>query len=286
MRTIQHVADMQRVALRLRREGKRIGFVPTMGFLHEGHLSLIRAAKEMSDVMVVSIFVNPIQFGPGEDFGRYPRAPRKDSRLCRDAGTDILFVPDASGMYAPDHSVYVEETRLSKGLCGASRAGHFRGVATIVAKLFNIVQPDVAVFGQKDAQQARVIQQMARDLSFPVQIVVAPTVREAGGLAMSSRNAYLSAGERQQAERISRALKLAVSMAGDGTRETLTIKRKMREVIGETRSIGIEYIETVDLQTLEPVRKVERKTLVAVAVRIGKTRLIDNTVIDPARDGS
>jgi pantoate--beta-alanine ligase len=189
-------------------------------------------------------------------------------------------------MYAPDHSVYVDETDLSTGLCGASRPGHFRGVATVVAKLFNIVQPDVAVFGQKDAQQARVIQQMARDLNFPVQIIVAPTIREAGGLAMSSRNSYLSPGEREQALCISRALNLAVSMAGEGILETATIRRKMGEVISEAPSIGIEYIETVDYQTLKAVQRIKGKTLVTVAVRIGKTRLIDNTIIDPKADGS
>jgi pantoate--beta-alanine ligase len=286
MRTIQHVADMQSTALRFHREGRRIGFVPTMGFLHEGHLSLIRAAKQATDVTVVSIFVNPIQFGPTEDLARYPRSPEKDSDLCRKAGTDILFLPDANGMYAGDHSVYVEETHLSTGLCGAARPGHFRGVATIVAKLFNIVQPDVAVFGQKDAQQARVIEQMVRDLNFPVQIIVAPTVRETGGLAMSSRNSYLSHGEREQALCISRSLNLAVNMAGEGIVETATIKQRMGDVIGEEPSVRVEYIETVDYETLKPVQRIEGKTLVTVAVRIGKTRLIDNAVIDPRADGS
>jgi len=283
MKVIYVVKKMQDVSLRCKREGKRIGFVPTMGFLHEGHVSLIRKARRTSDVVVVSIFVNPVQFGPGEDLDKYPRDFERDRKVCEEAGTDIIFCPSAGEMYASDQSVFVEETRLSRGLCGKSRPGHFRGVATVVAKLFNIVQPDVAVFGQKDAQQARIIQRVVRDLNFPVEIVVAPVVREPGGIAMSSRNTYLSPLEYEQAACIHRALCLAEHLSKEGATKASIIRREMVDVIRKTSGIKIEYVQIVSNDTLEPVNTIDGPTLVAVAVKIGRTRLIDNTVIKPRK---
>ena len=273
---------MQQAALALRREGRRIGFVPTMGFLHEGHLSLIRIARGHSDVVVVSIFVNPAQFGPNEDLAKYPRDFERDETLCRQAGADIIFYPEAKDIYPPDHSVYVVEESLSRGLCGAARPGHFRGVATVVAKLFNIVLPDVAVFGEKDGQQLRIIRRMVRDLNFPVQIISGPTVREPDGLAMSSRNAYLSPDERQQALCLRRALDRAAQMVRDGEQDAAAIRAAMQQVIAEAPLARTDYIEIVDDATLEPIRVIAQPTLAALAVFIGRTRLIDNTVLNPA----
>jgi pantoate--beta-alanine ligase len=270
---------MQSRALALRREGRRIGLVPTMGYLHAGHLSLIRAARERSDVVVVSIFVNPLQFGPSEDYGRYPRDLGRDERLCAGAGVDVLFLPEAADLYAPDFSTCVEETRLSRPLCGARRPGHFRGVTTVVAKLFLIVQPDVAVFGQKDAQQARVIRRMVRDLNFPVEILIAPTVREPEGLAMSSRNVYLSAEDRPAALCLRRALDAAEAQYRAGVRDAATLRAAIRRVLDAVPQAEVEYVEIVDDHTLEPVDRIERDALVALAVWVGKTRLIDNTVL-------
>ena len=279
MKIIHSPQEMQGYALAQKRQGIRIGFVPTMGFLHEGHLSLMRLARETSDLLVVSIFVNPTQFGPGEDLAAYPRDVERDRALCEREAVAVLFSPADGEMYADDRSVWVAETQLSCGLCGASRPGHFRGVATVVGKLFNIVQPDVAVFGQKDAQQVRVIQRMVRDLDFPVQVVVAPIAREVDGLAMSSRNAYLSAGERRQATCLYRALQLAERLHAEGVREVATLRERMMKVIDAEPAARIDYIEMVDDETLQPVDRIESATLVALAVRIGDTRLIDNVVI-------
>ena len=270
---------MQAHSLGLRREGKRIGLVPTMGSLHEGHLALVRRARALSDAVTVSLFVNPTQFGPSEDFNSYPRDLPRDTDLCRAAGVDALFTPSAQEMYAANHSVWVDEQELAAGLCGAVRPGHFRGVLTVVAKLFNIVLPDVAVFGQKDAQQARLIQQMVRDLNYPVNVVVAPTVREADGLAVSSRNVYLSPDERRRASSLQRALALAEQMVRDGQRETEQIRKSIRTVIQGADPTEIQYIEVVSYETLKPVRAVSGPTLIAVAVRFGGTRLIDNTIV-------
>ncbi len=281
MKTVTLISDMQAVSMQAHRDGRRIGFVPTMGFLHEGHMSLIRQARRLSDVVVVSIFVNPMQFGPHEDLAKYPRDFERDARSCEEEGVEIIFAPTAAYMYAPNHSAYVEDAVLSAGLCGASRPGHFRGVATVVAKLFNIVQPNVAVFGQKDAQQARIIEQMARDLNFPVEIIVLPTVREEGGLAMSSRNKYLSAGEREQARCLYTALCAAEKMCWDGTLDAKRILGEMRSLIERVPCARIEYIEIVDYDNLKPVDRIEGETLIALAVRIGQTRLIDNLLINP-----
>ena len=282
MDVIRSVLEMQQVSHAGRRAGHRIGFVPTMGYLHEGHLSLVRIAKARADRVVLSIFVNPIQFLPGEDLASYPRDFTGDEALCRSAGVDTLFYPEPSGMYAPDHSVFVEETALSGGLCGAFRPGHFRGVTTVVAKLFNIVMPDVAVFGQKDAQQVRVIRRMVRDLNMPLEVLIGPTVREPDGLAMSSRNRYLSAAERNDALCLHRALAEAVRLAAAGERSVERIRAAMAAVIAQTPSARVEYIELADDETLQPVRYLERPVLAALAVRIGTTRLIDNTVLQPA----
>jgi pantoate--beta-alanine ligase len=279
MRTIRTPREMQSAALALRGDGKRIGLVPTMGYLHEGHLSLIRIARQHADVVVVSIFVNPTQFGPNEDLAKYPRDFERDERLCREAGTDIVFYPSAADMYPPDHSVFVVEEKLSRGLCGASRPGHFRGVCTVVAKLFNLVLPDAAVFGEKDGQQLRVIERMVRDLDFPVRIVRGPTVREADGLAMSSRNVYLSPEERRQALCLRKALDRAEAMCRDGERDAEKVRKVLCEIIAEAPLARMDYVEIVDDATLEPVQALDRPCLVALAVFVGKTRLIDNTVI-------
>jgi len=270
---------MQNVALALRAQGKRIGFVPTMGYLHEGHASLMRLAREHSDVLVVSIFVNPTQFGPREDFSKYPRDFERDEALCQREKTDIVFYPSAADMYPSDSSVAVVEEKLSRGLCGASRPGHFRGVCTVVAKLFNIVQADIAVFGEKDGQQLRIIERMVRDLNFPVRIIRGPTLREPDGLAMSSRNLYLSPEERAQAICLRRALDRAEELYRQGERRTERIVAAMTEIIGRSPAARIDYIEIVDDASLEPAATLHKPCMVALAVFVGKTRLIDNTVL-------
>ena len=279
MKIIKSAAEMQATAREIRQSDQSIGFVPTMGFLHEGHLSLVRLAKKKTDISIVSIFVNPTQFGPNEDLDAYPRDFEKDELLCRNEQVDIIFYPPASDMYAPDASVYIDEDHLSGVLCGASRAGHFRGVLTVVAKLFNLVLPDVAIFGQKDAQQLRIIQQMVRDLNFPIEILAGPIVRETDGLAMSSRNSYLSPSERQDALCLRKALDLAEHLFADGETKTEMIKEAMRKQIKQVPGAMIDYIGIVDWYTLKSVACIERPTLVALAVKIGQPRLIDNQLI-------
>lgn len=286
MKTVSRVRAMQNASRRWRAQGKRIALVPTMGFLHEGHLSLIRVARQKADTVVVSIFVNPAQFGPSEDLASYPRDLPSDKRLCRREGVDVVYCPDEAEMYGADYSVYVEETRLSQGLCGACRPGHFRGVTTVVAKLMNAVQPDVAVFGRKDAQQARVIQKMVADLDMPVRIVVAPIVREPDGLAMSSRNRYLSLAERSQATCLFEGLELAARLAAEGEQRTARLRAAVRKTIRHRApGAGIEYVESVDNETLTPVNEVRAPVLLAAAVKLGGTRLIDNAVINPPAGG-
>ena len=284
MEIIRTVREMQRWALEEKRKGRFIGFVPTMGCLHEGHLSLVKLARSRSDLVVLSIFVNPIQFLPGEDFSRYPRPVERDESLCLESGVDVLFYPDSAQMYAPDHSVIIEETLLSRGLCGATRSGHFKGVTTVVAKLFNIVIPDVAVFGQKDAQQLRVIQRMIRDLNIPVEIIPGPIVREPDVLAMSSRNRYLTPAERQDALCLRRALDHVEKCIQEGERDVETLRKELAGVLDRVPAVRVEYIEFVDDETLQPVKRVERLVLVALAIRIGLTRLIDNTVLMTRQD--
>lgn len=279
MKIIHTSAEMQETAAALRRAGRRIGFVPTMGCLHDGHLSLVRLARQHADVVVLSLFVNPTQFGPQEDFNKYPRDFARDEALCRTAGVDILFHPATGDMYPEGHSTFVEETTLSRGLCGATRPGHFRGVTTVVARLFNIVLPDIAVFGEKDAQQLRVIRRMTRDMAFGIRIIPGPTMREPDGLAMSSRNQYLSPQERAQALVLKRALDKAVELHAAGERSAAVILAAMRAVLSSAPLAKVDYVELVDDETLDRVTVIEQPALVALAVFVGKTRLIDNVVL-------
>lgn len=281
VKTLRTVCEMQRESVAARHAHKRIGLVPTMGFLHEGHLSLVRLARARCDVVVVSLFVNPTQFGVGEDLAEYPCDFDRDSALCQAAHVDALFCPGVGDMYPGGYSTYVEERELSAVLCGVSRPGHFRGVATVVTKLFNIVQPDIAVFGQKDAQQYRVIQQLTADLNLPVELVLGPTFREADGLAMSSRNRYLSGGEREDALCLYHALQTAQAMWGAGARRAADLRTAMESVLEKVPSAQPEYLEIVDYATLRPVCHITGPTLVALAVRIGRTRLIDNVILPP-----
>ena len=271
---------MQKVANKLREEGKSIGFVPTMGALHEGHLSLMERARRDNDILVISIFVNPTQFGPGEDYRRYPRPFEKDRSLAQREGVDIIFYPSVSEMYGKEYSTYVEVERLSEGLCGLFRPGHFRGVASVVCKLFNIVKPNIAYFGQKDYQQLRIVKRMVEDLNMEVEIRECPIVREPDGLAISSRNSYLSPQERGEALSLYRALKCAKSLINNGSSIRDIISR-MEKIIQRDPRAKIDYIKIVDPQTLEDVKTIRsrRKVLVVLAVWIGKTRLIDNILV-------
>ncbi len=277
MKIIHTIGMLRSYVKELKKEGRTLGFVPTMGYLHEGHLSLIRKAKEENDRVVVSIFVNPIQFGTGEDFKTYPRDLERDSRLAESAGADVIFAPDECEMYPEGFSTYVEnEGQVTKGLCGASRPGHFKGVTTVVAKLFNLVQPDKAYFGQKDAQQAVVIKQMGRDLDFDIEIVVCPIVREKDGLALSSRNTYLSEEERKDALILSQSLFEAEKMIKDGEREVKKIREYIVKRIQSVKSATIDYVEIVSAENLKSLKHIEGSVLLAVAAKIGTTRLIDN----------
>jgi len=267
----------------LRRELKKfrpasgpVGLVPTMGALHAGHLSLIRKAAAENKVVVVSIFVNPAQFNPAEDLKKYPRPLKKDLALCRKAGVDYIFLPQAKDIYPEGFSTYINVEGFSGLLCGKDRPGHFRAVATVVAKLFNLVQPDAAYFGQKDAQQAIIIKRMASDLNIPVKIRVMPIVRDKDGLALSSRNAYLNAKERVDALALSKALNLARALIQGGARESARIISRMRHLINTKKSARIDYIAIVDPITLRPLKRISGNYLITLAVRIGKTRLIDN----------
>ncbi len=276
MQIITTISEMQSLAESQRRQGKTIGLVPTMGFLHEGHLSLMRRARQECDTVVASIFVNPTQFGPQEDFDRYPRDDEGDRAKCGSAGVDILFMPKASEMYPEKPSVFVDVEGISDILEGAARPGHFRGVATVVSKLFHIVKPHTAYFGQKDYQQCAVIRRMAKCLNMDVKIAVLPTVREQDGLAMSSRNSYLSTEERRAAAAIYRALSSAGQLVKAGVKEPEKLKNKMQAVLQEERGISIDYIEIADCESLAPLAVVQENMVVLVAVRLGRTRLIDN----------
>ena len=253
-----------------------------MGCLHDGHLSLMARARAVSDLVVLTLFVNPTQFGPNEDFTRYPRTAERDLELCRAHGVDVVFMPRNRDMYLPDHTTYVVEERLGAGLCGASRPGHFRGVCTVVAKLFNLALPHVAVFGQKDYQQVAIIQRMVRDLNFPVEIVVAPIVREPDGLAMSSRNRNLSPDERHRGLGLSRSLRLAQDAFAAGNTDAPSVCDRMRALLAEEFGLRVDYVSAVDGVTLEPMARLAPGVVVAVAAFAGATRLIDNTVIGVA----
>ncbi len=270
---------MQTHTDRLRDQGDRIGFVPTMGFLHEGHLSLMRAASKENHTLVVSIFVNPTQFGPGEDLEAYPRDLERDSDLCKEVGTNLLFVPSADEMYPDNFATSVEVSGISDVLCGVTRPGHFNGVCTVVAKLFSAVKPHRAYFGLKDYQQYRVISRMVRDLNMDVEVTGLPTVREPDGLAMSSRNTYLSREERASALSLNRSLAEVDKMARDGVRDPEKLVAAAREIIEAEPHTSIDYLQVVDTEELLPVTKVEGRALVALAVKIGKARLIDNAII-------
>ncbi|MBI1929694.1 pantoate--beta-alanine ligase [Candidatus Poribacteria bacterium] len=263
-----------------RAEGKQIGLVPTMGYLHEGHLSLVRRARADNDWVVVSIFVNPIQFGPNEDLANYPRDFDRDRQLLEAEGVDLIFAPTVEGMYPPGSLTFVEvEGNLTKGLCGASRPGHFRGVTTVVSKLFNIVLPHRAYFGQKDAQQLAVIGRMVADLNFDIEIIPMPIVREPDGLAMSSRNRYLNPEERRSATTLYRSLQLAKGLIENRERDAAKITAAMRNLIGQEKPARIDYIEIIDANSFEPMGPVHREILIALAVFMGGTRLIDNVRI-------
>lgn len=279
MQIISDIQQMQSLMSDLKRSGKRIAFVPTMGFLHEGHASLLREGRQRGDVLVLSIFVNPIQFGQNEDLDRYPRDMERDCRIAAECGVDFVFTPDAGGMYPPGFQTGVTVREISLPLCGASRPGHFDGVATVVTKLFNIVQPDLAFFGRKDYQQLAVIRRMTMDLSIPVQIVGMPIVREADGLAMSSRNAYLTADQRNNALCLYRSILAARALFAAGERNLNSMRTVVQEIINQEPAVMIEYIEFRDGATLQEQELADNATLLALAIKTGQTRLIDNTVL-------
>lgn len=271
---------MRDLSREIRSQKKTIGLVPTMGYLHEGHLSLVRAARKECDIVAVSIFVNPAQFGEGEDLDRYPRDEKRDKQLLEKENTDVLFFPSDKEMYPEGYNTFVEnKDPVSDILCGASRPGHFKGVTTVVAKLFNIISPDKSYFGQKDAQQAFIVKQMARDLDFPLEIKVMPTVREEDGLAMSSRNVYLSPDERKQALSIYEGLRKAEEKIMLGEVSSNVIKDGIKAVLKKNKDIKTDYVEIVSAEDLSPVDIIKGKTLIAVAAFVGKTRLIDNVVV-------
>jgi pantoate--beta-alanine ligase len=282
MEIIKRTPQMKSLARKLAVDGQKIGLVPTMGALHAGHLSLMQRARQMSDVVVVSIFINPIQFGPNEDLDRYPRDLARDAELCMSRGVDYIFAPLLDEIYPEDFSTYVIVEGLSDRLCGASREGHFRGVTTVVAKLFNIVRPAFGFFGRKDAQQAIIIKRMVEDLQMDVELVVCPIVRDDDGLALSSRNAYLSADEREAATVLHRALEKAQVLYGSGVVDTEEIAAAMQDVIATEPLVRVDYISIVSAEDLEPIRTItdQQKVLIALAAYVGKTRLIDNVVLN------
>ena len=279
MKVIRSPKDAYCYLSSLKTKGKTIGFVPTMGYLHDGHLSLIKKARQENDVVVISIFVNTLQFGPREDYRSYPRDFKRDKALAKDAGVDVIFNPDVRSMYTRNHSTFVNVEKISENLCGRFRPRHFRGVATIVAKLFNIVPANTAYFGQKDAQQAFIIMKMVRDLNMPVRIKMLPIVREKDGLAMSSRNAYLDSNQRREAPVLYKSICLAKEMIKKDERDSKKIIKKMKHLILKESSAIIQYISIVDIERLKDVKKVKGKILIVLAAYFGKTRLIDNAII-------
>ena len=279
MKVITSISKMQSWSKRMRRKGKSIGFVPTMGYLHQGHLSLMHRARREDDSLVISIFVNPTQFGPKEDFKHYPRDLARDRKLSKLCGVDVIFCPRAKDMYPSGCKTYVNVEDLSSVLCGKSQPGHFRGVTTVVLKLFNIIQPDKAYFGQKDAQQAIIIKQMVKDLNLPVKIKTLPIVREKDGLAMSSRNAYLNSRQRSDAIILFKSLQNAVGMIKSGYKAPREIVAKMRKMINAKRRVRIDYIKIVNIRDLTEVKVIKGHLLIVLAVFFGKTRLIDNIII-------
>lgn len=277
---VHTIEETRRRVAKARAEGKRIGFVPTMGALHEGHAALIRRSVAECDFTAVSIFVNKLQFGAGEDFDKYPRTLDSDAAICKDVGADLVFAPSHDEMYPHEPRAFVEVEGLTEGLCGRFRPGHFRGVTTVVAKLFHIVGPDVAYFGEKDAQQLYVIRRMVRDLDFPLEIRGVPTVREADGLAMSSRNRYLAPAERAAAPALYRGLSRARELMAQGERDAERVREAVRAEIAREPLMREQYVEVVDVDQLKPLAVIEDKALVAAAVYLGETRLIDNVMFD------
>jgi len=283
MEVAKTIEEVRSLVSNARSEGSKIGLVPTMGALHIGHISLIEAADKDCDFVAVSIFVNPTQFGPGEDFEKYPRPLEADLEICRKAHVDVVFAPEPRQMYPAKNITWVNVEKLTEPLCGRSRPGHFRGVTTVCAKLFNIVAPDAAYFGQKDAQQAIVIKRMVADLNMPLEIVICPTVREPNGLAVSSRNQYLSEQQKKDAANIYKSLQTCRRLIDAGTTETRQIIAEMKKILQQVPSIEIEYISIVDAETLESIEIIAGEVLAAVAVRIGTTRLIDNILVDAGK---
>ncbi|MCK9555431.1 pantoate--beta-alanine ligase [bacterium] len=279
MIVVKKIDKMRKEVLAWKKKNKTIGFVPTMGFLHKGHISLIKKARLENDIVVASIFVNPIQFLPGEDFSSYPRSFENDKKICKNEKVNILFFPSAGEIYPLRFSTFVEETDLSLPLCGKDRPGHFKGVTTVVLKLFNIIQPDTAYFGQKDAQQALVIKKMTEDLNISVKVKVMPIVREKDGLAMSSRNSYLSADERRKAPAIYESLKMAEKIIMGGERNALKIKKRIAKAVNSATGGKIDYIEIVCPVSMKALKRVESGALIAIAVKLGGARLIDNIIV-------
>jgi len=279
MKAVERISEVRQEVRAARAAGRRVGLVPTMGALHEGHASLLRAARADGRLAVVSLFVNPTQFGPNEDFGRYPRPVERDLDLCRREGADLVFAPSAAEMYPPGFATTIRVARLSEKMCGALRPGHFDGVCTVVAKLLAIVQPDAAYFGEKDAQQLAIVRRMAADLDLVVEIRGCPTVREPDGLAMSSRNVYLSPAERQRALALSAALAVAREDVLAGERDAGKLATQVRRRLEAAEGVDVQYVAVVDPDTLDDLARVEDKVLVAVAAKVGATRLIDNVLL-------
>ena len=279
MKTIENISRMSTFVKMMKREGKSIGLVPTMGYLHEGHLSLVRAAKKHTDVVIMSIFINPIQFGPKEDFEKYPRDLKHDEEMAREAGVDVIFYPSLKDIYPEGYATYVTVEKLTDNLCGESRPGHFRGVATIVTKLFNIAKPSVAYFGQKDMQQAMMIKKMAMDLNMDIEVKIMPIVRDKDGLAMSSRNIYLSDDERRDAAVLYQSLLKAEMLIKNGERDARKVIKAVEDMIKTKQSARIEYVKLVDVKELKDVKMITGEIALAVAVFFGHTRLSDNITI-------
>jgi pantoate--beta-alanine ligase len=280
MKIAKTIEEIRLIVSEAGSEGKKIGFVPTMGALHAGHISLIKKAKQQTEFVVVSIFVNPTQFGPSEDVDKYPRPFEADIEICKKNGADAVFAPSASEMYSQKNLTWVTVEKLSEPLCGKTRPTHFRGVATVCTKLFNIIQPDVAFFGQKDAQQVAVIKRMVADLNMPLRITVCPIIREADGLAMSSRNKYLNEKQRKDAPLLYAALQEAQVLIDGGKRESAFIKEQMKKILNISSQAEIDYISIVDAENLEEIEEIKGKVLIALAVKIGPARLIDNIILD------
>ena len=284
MKIITEIDKMKTYAKIMKKDNKLVGFVPTMGYLHEGHLSLMRTAKKQSDIVIASVFVNPAQFSQGEDFEKYPRNIKKDGELAESCGIDALFCPTKEDMYPKNFSTYVNVENLTKNLCGKSRSDHFRGVTTVVMKLFEIIKPDIVYFGQKDAQQAFVIKKMIEDMSMDITMKILSIIREENGLAMSSRNNYLSKTERKDAGALYKALKMAEELVNGGEKDAKKIIKAVKDLISKTPSLKIDYVSVVDTETMKDTSRIKSEVLIALAAVIGKTRLIDNIIINVCED--